>query len=205
MSMPFLIFTCDRCGIERCSTVAWGRFSYEAPTGRIDLVTTLGWCNSCNDLVPIEVLPTAESVRTVKVEIADKSMQLRKIAADLLGRRSWIQRLFKIAPTLTPEAKELEWDLRCIEEHLEQLIQRVAVLQHRVSDGRCLHCGQTDWHQLAFQKNPWSSDGPTTTSTVHPACGGRFSVRRSELSLSMRLTHRLYDVHGRFLREEAQR
>ncbi len=206
MSMPFLIFTCDRCDATWDSMVLWGRFSYEGLGGLLGVGRDVGWCHSCATLTAVEALPQDEEAQVFEVNIA-KKMQAAKDGRDEAMRgRSWIRRVLDIAPKEPREIRALDYDISYMQEKLQALNERLSFLRHRESKERCLRCGSTGCFPLVFKIRPLglyeAPDPPVPTEATHPGCGGRLLVQYSDYTVSTNMNHRVYYKEGRFLREE---
>jgi hypothetical protein len=204
MSMPFLMFSCDRCSFSGTSVVIWGRFSYESPSGLVSLNRILGWCDSCQGLVPIEILPTLEWIEKLESDIAQNKRLVAERRAKTAGGRSWLARLLPLKPHLPPEVQHIEFQTSFLENDLREGRNRYNLLSARVSKPRCLICGSEDCFTLPKNIRPLGSpDNPgpaVATGVKHPGCGGTIMVQYSRDRISIRLSHRVYDREGRLVR-----
>ena len=205
MSMPYLEFTCNRCGVKGDSTVRWGRFSYEGRAGLIDVRRDVGWCSSCGALAPVETLPDRKAVQSLLTSIAEKVTVARDRKSAAMHGRSRRARIFN-ASKHAREIAALDREVSYQEEALHEANELLFFLEHRESEARCLQCGETDFRPLVFDILPIGfleqPGPPVPTETLHPGCGGRFQVQHSGDSLMKVLSHRIYDREGRLLREE---
>ena len=66
MSSPYFVFSCTYCDFLATDKVLWGLFSYQGPQGLVPIERQVGWCNGCQDLEPIEVLPSEDRIRIIE-------------------------------------------------------------------------------------------------------------------------------------------
>lgn len=209
MSMPFLVFSCTACEYQGSSTVNWGQFTYEAQSRWVPIRRALGWCSSCEDIAPIEILPSNDAVRQLEMDIEQKAKRVDSYKADAARSRSLLGKLLGSQPRLPPDIQELDFQRSYRENDLQKERDRLDLLRRRDCGPKCLLCGSENCIPLPGKITPSGTDrtpGPATPFGMnHPACSGALLVAHSGLRVSRRLNHRLYDCDGNLLREEESR
>lgn len=206
--MPFLVFRCNQCDFKGNDMVTWGPFSYLSGFKFIPLERQLGWCPDCAKFVPVEILPTSESLISgaAQVESLRNAVEARRKYE--IPNRSWFKGLFKHTE-MSHEFIMLKCDLHVCKQTLKQAKARAAALSGRSAKPKCLECGSINAYALTMtmqaagdERNP----APAIPSGVlHPGCGGEFQVAHSDFWVNCVLPHRIYDTQGRFLRSEKQK
>lgn len=205
MSMPCLVYTCQRCDYVGFSTAFWGQFSYEWMGTLLDVDRERAWCNACSTFVPVERFPTARDLGELQTEIDRLGVIVAEQVAEARAGRTWWQRVSKTAPVLSRETNELRQRLVQTAQDLSLGRRLVEMLSGRVAAPRCLWCGGTDWFALREELEPSGTylrpGPPIAIGVVHPTCGGELLVQYSEDHPHILRRHRIYDSEGVFLRD----
>lgn len=203
MSMPFIVISCTACAFRGSSTVVWGQFSYEEINERIPIGRDLAWCASCNDMTAAEVVPTNHSIKLLEVLVGTKSEAIAELERDAASRRTWFQRLFGISASVDAEARTLSIELSRHERELADAKVQARFLSGRQSPPKCLMCGAVEFVRLpanlpllGSERSPGS---PVPIGMKHPGCSGEFIAAHSEIRISMKRMHRIYDREGNFV------
>lgn len=197
--------TCSKCGEITYGSVAWGRYEYELPDGRLcSLSRSLGWCFGCQAFQPVEDLGPGDL--DIWREYYENQIMAMQARLKKLGTRS------PIAKLLFTETEEQQLQLainRKIaaldrETDLKRSFQ--AAMKTRKSPERCLKCGST---KVIKPIMPEFNDPERTGNAIvvlgmkHPPCAGELIRRERVLSVNMRFdTRRIYSIEGEFLRKE---
>lgn len=203
MSMPCVIYTCTACNFRGADYIVWGRFHYRTPSGEIDLERTLGWCDDCGKLAPIEVLPTQDRLAAIQKTIDDYSLRLDVISSDEQATRTWWMRLLGLKPS-SPDRPNLERWLRELKQNQAELKTVVEALSGRRAGPRCLVCASESVRQIPrpFMPSEYESADPYAVIPVdmqHPGCTGQLMACNSEFRLNMQLLKRVYDPEGHLI------
>lgn len=203
MSMPFLVFTCTACDYHGNSTVLWGQFDYEDQGRRVPIKRMLGWCESCDDLAPVEVLPSAARLRELQSAIDEKAARVESHKAVAAQGRSLLGKLLGSRPRLPPDIQELDFQRSYAEEELKEERARLEFLAGRDTTAKCLCCGSEGWIPLprgylpsGTAENPGP---PVPVGLNHPDCSGQLLVAHSGIRVSRRLDHKFFDRDGYLL------
>jgi len=206
MSMPFLSFSCSRCDFRASSTVCWGRFSYDGPSGLIPLNKGIGWCKDCSKIVPVEILPSIQRIEELKSEITENKRHVTQYEERIKQSRSKIKNLLKISVNLPHEIEKRQWQCEYLSGKIEEEQQRLKLLSFRKSEPRCLRCASVncflfpkDFKPLGSSESPGP---PVEIGVTHPRCGGNLRVEHSGIRLNMGIKHRIYDTEGCLIRRE---
>lgn len=205
MSMPFLEFSCRRCGFTGTDTVTWGRYSYLATNTLVPINRQLGWCNRCAGLVAVEILPTNERLKAMTEEITSARRNQDRRHEREKENRPWFKKFIRIHH-MSPEFQEAEFQIGCREDALKKEQLRHSALSTRVSKSKCLSCGSEEsfpFPEGVRAAGTYDDPAPAVPSGVkHPICGDELLVKHSDIWANVALTHRLYDLEGRLIRVE---
>ncbi|MGE0558104.1 MAG: hypothetical protein AB7E73_15700 [Burkholderiales bacterium] len=200
MSMPFLIFTCTACDYQGSSTVIWGRFDYDNQGQKLPIKRMLAWCESCDDLAPVEILPSVSRIQELRIAIEEKTAQVSRYREAAAQGRSLLGKLVGAQPRLPPEIQELDFQRSYAEDELREEHMRLEFLAGRESSAKCLLCGSDAWIDLPLGYRPsGTADKPGPPVRVglrHPGCSGQLLVAHSGIRVSRRLDQKHYDRDG---------
>jgi hypothetical protein len=206
MSATFITFTCDTCNYIGASSAVWGVFAYESPSGYIDVNRELGWCYQCEDLAPIEVIPSLESIQDIEHEIEKGAQQLHEIKNQAREGRSFLKKLLHLPAQIPDDGRMIEAVRKHFNRELEEEHKRSDLLKGRKSKPRCLSCGSERCFVLPGYTKPAGSDEypgePVSTGIKHPNCGGDLMAQYSGIRASMIFERRIYDKEGCLIRTE---
>lgn len=199
MSMPFSIIVCNRCKASWQSTRLWGLFCYELDGGVIAYADrTLGWCDGCRQMQPIEVLPSNEDLqqRLQKAQQALATHEATMTEHELQGAplTRW-QRFVEgfLRPTaLKEQRKRVEWHQR-LQKDVVVAIAHLQWRDTRLSSPRCLHCSSTEVTPVGYTLD---RQHPYDLALAHPHCGGVLTVHKSTVQLSSSRRELFYDPEG---------
>jgi hypothetical protein len=180
MSVPFSTICCDGCALEQPGYITFGQFVYSDGPFEAPLRRGYGFCQSCDAVVAMEVLPTDQDLVLKQPEPAPTPNWGRRLSQSIFGQ--------KAHPPQEDNRSEVA------------VLQSVSDLQR---DPVCLTCGSSDCFDIParhFYRGPRTTHA---TSVFHPGCGGRFLIRSSDgLRIALRMKKRSYDIHGQLLRED---
>jgi hypothetical protein len=207
MSATFKTLTCDSCNYIGASSAVWGHFIYDSPSDNDVWVNReLGWCYQCEDLAPIEVLPSLESIQEIEHMIEKKAQELHEIKQKARQGRSFLRKLLQLPAYMPDTGRMVESDQFRFKHNLAEERKRFDLLKGRKSKPRCLSCGNERCFVLPEYTKPPGSDEypgePVSTEIKHPNCGGNLMVQYSGIRASMIFEHRIYDIEGRLIRIE---
>jgi hypothetical protein len=204
MSMPFLAFTCTGCEFKGSSMAVWGQFSYDSAGKPVPMKRRLAWCTSCEDLVPLEVLPNETTIRELESEIAHTKEVIANFMSKAEQQKSWLQRLAGSSVKMSAEMQDVDTQRSYREDELKGERARASFLAARRSAPKCMFCGGKNCLEFPIKISPRGTDRmpgpPASIGMKHPSCGGDFMVEHSGIRISKRLSHRLYDCEGTFLK-----
>ena len=212
MSVPFKVFSCSRCEFFATDLFLSGFFSYESSSGLFSVSRELGWCNECNDISPVEKIPTAQEIAASESEIYKKEEHVAHLQDSLEKKRSWFRKLFKISVRIPAEIQNLKIECEYLRTYMETDRKILLLLISRKSPPRCLKCGSTDC--MLLPKIPYipapdyplfSTEDPGPPIKIgfkHPSCNGELLVKYSDVWISFKKKHRIYDTEGLLIRSE---
>lgn len=183
MSLPVEKIYCDRCAFWSNTMVTWGNYSYRLADGReAPLYLVLGWCHTCNDIVPVENLMDREEVEESITEL-ERSLK----AAAPTGLSRWL-------PWMRNNAR---YEQEYWREELEEVMKRRDFLRQRQSPSRCLKCSGTDVAPLRYGV-PAEGESAVRIDFLHPGCGGNLWIVSEGMRVAMRYRETLlFDGQGR--------
>lgn len=203
MSMPFVEYSCTDCDFGSADHVIWGRFHYRTSKGEVDLERTLGWCDSCATLAPIEVLPSDDSLAKSLVQIEECKQQLDAISKlESASRPLWI-RLLGLSDW-SYDRMDLQRQLNDLKQGHVDLKARTLLLRDRRSGRRCLVCSSESVRQIPRPAMPGESEFSALYEQIHvgmqhPGCTGQLVAADSGTRIRMHLFKRVYDLEGHLL------
>ena len=172
MSISFLKISCSECDFSGSSLVAFGTFRYKSENSYFDLDRSFGLCLDCNAIVPIEILPDADTFHRAK--------QLRKTYT---GR---------------PLLKLLEKDVAkyLASQQNFEILEKVIDLNRK---SVCLECGKAAIRELEIPKNV-SDTFWINIDQSHPWCSGKLQVKHSgSLRIAPQEITKLYNIYGELI------
>lgn len=185
MSMPYTIIECDTCSKKWFSYDFWGMKSYRFNDGRnLHINSVIGWCKCCNDFTNIEKSLTKEEIKN-KLELLHYNWSEKKTIREYL-----FYRFFRLKQQF-----KLKFD-KLYRKQFQEIHSLEDFYKSRKSPSKCLKCGSTQIEEA----NLWGNEGKNPI--LHPNCGGRFGLQKSDMRIAMRLKHRFYSLEGDFLFEE---
>lgn len=201
MSMPFEIYSCSRCEFQGWSTVVWGFFSYLDGDAVIPLQRSLGWCEACASLAPVEVLPSAAALARLEAASAAAAARLQPLLAAARRRQQRLARLLGWPLRLDLETAAAEAEFEQAQRELAEARARAAALRARSSGPRCLHCGSHACVPLPPSAAA-ATGAPASVGMAHPGCGGELLRQPAGFRVAAGMTSRYYDLEGRLVRLE---
>jgi hypothetical protein len=206
MSMPFTVFSCNRCDFGGSSIVNRGASCYQSGEQQAYVNKQLGWCAQCADLCSAENLPTVASITAMAKEYAGLQKVVEDCRSELKTKRSWLAKLFNGSIRLPDEMLYAESDMMDLDNQLQDDRQCIEILKGRQSPARCLTCGSTeitylphDYKLLGCPDNPGP---PVPIHFLHPGCGGELLAQYSDIRFSLKSVRRFYDTEGNLLSDE---
>lgn len=200
MSVPATDITCDRCDYSGSTGVCFGIFKYQTPFGSISLPRTLGWCNSCESVAPIEDTDQAARFKSLKDDVADLESSLAEEIEKAKRSKPFLRRLFS---NHQPDNEAIRTIRVSLDNLSQELVSPSALASYLISmgDAHCLSCGSSD--VFRFPGLPAGLDDfyseqrvPKAIGIQHPGCGGEMYAATSEVRINRRFSERLYTLYG---------
>jgi hypothetical protein len=200
VSIPATNITCNICNYSGSTGVVFGIFKYQTPLGNISLPRTLGWCNSCDSVAPIEDTDLVTRRESLTSDIEDaKALLVEEIERAEISR-SFLARLFSSQRPDNDTIRKLRVELA----NFQQELARPSVLADYLTspeEPTCLSCGSSD--VFRFPKMPAGLDDfdsedrtPKPIGVRHPDCGGEMYAETSDVRINRRFSERLYSLCG---------
>lgn len=190
MSVNATVITCSKCSFLSSDGVTNGRFKYKTNDGLINLIRKLAWCNVCQTLVPVEVIPNDCEVNKLKEELLQRNQDIEKEKSRLKEQQSIIAKiLFK------PDSFMLQ-ELSITKDMLQDSINEMKNLKQYVDTNRkprCLECGS---HEILYLPSLSYEEVPIPIGMKHPGCGGEFLAAVSPIRFSIKYKERVYTTDG---------
>jgi len=179
------VILCSLCNYSTNEAILWGVYEYVISDNVfLHMKRTYGWCYSCKEIKPIEVLP-------------DKPKLEKELEVLNSTRKRW---------TALTEFKSNR-ALETVDEKIKEIQDCLKFLNLRKAPPRCLTCGSTDVVNIV---RPNVQEGESVQlAFTHPGCGGTFTVKNSRndsgIRFNWRIYRRLYSVNGQFISKEIWR
>lgn len=191
MSVPHINLTCDRCEASWSPLQLNKHRVYLDGDVEVPIYSTLGWCESCAALRPVEHF---EDAVWTQQEIDEIEAELQSLSD------TWMKRLgLRLFP-----GKRVSVDWRA--EKLSSLQHRLVLIAKRRGDEACLVCGSRQLQPFTGDYSlemdgTFSYVGSKPTGFIHPGCGGEFIATGSDIRfIFSRITY-CYSVEGRLIEE----
>lgn len=182
VSIPFTNLECDKCGFQGGNGVVYGDFRYVDGDSEILLERTLGWCSDCQGFVAVEQFDDREEV-AAKIEKIQDEVRIGK------NKRPSFS-LFNKRPKQPLDRRD----------QLPGLFRRLALIEKRKGQEKCLHCGSVNVSQFDgdySQVDPFASEQETIhTGYFHPGCGGEILATASTMRFFIKYQPKFYSVDG---------
>jgi hypothetical protein len=202
MSVPYSIIFCEKCHATWSSLILNGYFEYILTNGHcVNVERNLGWCHSCNSVVPVERLPRKDEV-TANLQDAERALSQELASSPTTITQRWIWRFSK------KKRDRFERTISFRKSAVNKCVSKLELLSLRTDPEKCLKCGSviiisyedlpvfTSTEQRHFILPP-----PKQTNYMHPGCGGVLSLKTSGgLRLSVEHPKHIYDVNGNLTR-----
>lgn len=201
MSVPATDITCDRCDYTGSTGVAFGIFKYQTPFGKITLPRTLGWCNSCESLAPIEDVDQIIRYKSLKNDLSELESALSEEIDKAKKEMPLLARLFSKQEPDNEVIREIRVSLV---NYSQELARPSALASYLMLGGEahCLTCGSSD--VFRFPKIPSGLDDfysterhPRLIGIKHPGCGGEMYAATSTVRLNRRFSEKTYSLYGK--------
>jgi hypothetical protein len=207
MSVPAIDITCDRCNYSGSTGIIFGIFKYQTPFGNISAPTTLGWCNSCESVSPIENTDQSVRFNSLKDDILNLESSLTEEIYKENRSRPFFARLFSLRHPDTLSFRMMHDTMT----FLRQELIKPSVLKMYLTlpgDAHCLSCGSSSVFQ--FPEMPAGLDDFYSEQRVlqpigvrHPGCGGEMYAATSMIRINRRFSERIYTLFGERLKDKA--
>lgn len=200
MSVPAIDITCDQCDYSGSTGVCFGIFKYQTPFGSIALPRTLGWCNSCDSVSPIELTDQAARFTSLRNDISDLEASLVEEIEKAKKARPFLHRLFS---NRQPDNEAIRRIRVSLDNLSQELVYPSALASYLTSMGvaHCLSCGSSD--VFRFPEIPADLDDfysehrvPVAIGIQHPGCGGEMYAVTSKARINRRFTEKIYTLYG---------
>ena len=176
MSLPYLIFNCDKCDFESSSMRAWGSRLYKVEDQYFPIKKTLGFCLECKNFESIEEIPVLEvfeRAKEIHLSLKDDSSEF-------------------------PYTEDNDVLDIAVEKNLYILEDVIMSKRPPV----CLKCGSIKVSDVSLPKNvSYSETEFIVMEYSHPECGGKLLVRGSGRR-RVAIRHdifSLYDTQGKLI------
>ncbi|WP_432698584.1 hypothetical protein ACQUQP_09645 [Marinobacterium sp. YM272] len=191
MSVPHINLTCNRCDASWSPLQLNKRRVYLDGSVEVPLHSTLGWCEECAALRPVEHFEdaawTQQEIDAIQAELQSLSdTRVKRFALRLLpGKRATV-----------------DWLAR----QISSLQRRLALIAERRGDEACLVCGSRQLQSFngdysLEMDDTFSYVGSKPTGFLHPGCGGEFIATGSDVRFILSRTTYCYDLEGRLIDE----
>lgn len=199
MSMPVSTYRCTACDLNRWSSGTWGYRYYVYGESKLQMHVAMGWCNSCNDLQAIEVLPDTEGELKRKNKLDTLQAELTEIIAAIPAAKTW----WPFRAKRGHAQANLEYQISSAEEKLTEYRLSREALSARSSKGRCLRCESENCIALPpHQADYYNTEAePSPIRFMHPGCGGQLTIADEGTRLNVQLTDKAYDLEGHLIGE----
>lgn len=193
MSMPTMTLECDKCGYAGSTGMTHGNLVYKDGDVEIHLRRTLGWCDDCATLVPMEDFSEEEAVL---LRLADEIEYLKKND----------QKSITVCLTKTSKSRR---DHRYDE--ITELTHWLHLAKQRKGTEKCLRCESTNvrefdgkyhWVESAYEDVPDEQLQPT--GFIHPQCGGEIMAKSCPMRFRLLMEPRYYSMDGRYLEQASE-
>lgn len=197
MSMPVATYKCTACDFSRWDAITWGYRYYLYGRIKVPMKVSPGWCQACNDLVAVEVLPTATREAELLKQFNAIEDQLNESYIYFPLRKRWWQ----CHARKTQQQLELESEIESGKARLAEYRLRRAALSTRTSLARCLRCSFENCAPLPSHEADYfdMASAPAPIGFTHPGCGGELLAICDGTRLSLVMTETAYDIEGRRL------
>jgi hypothetical protein len=205
MSIPVATYRCTSCDLSLWSSSIWGFRYYLYGESKVRMGVAMGWCNACEGLGAIEVLPDVDGERALQKKLKILQAELGETLAANSPRKRWWRRHAR----KSAKQADLEYSVQLAEKTLAEYLLARKALSSRVSRARCLRCGSEDClclppHQANYSNtntNTNSKSLPVPVGFQHPGCGGQLTVACEGTQVNMLLTGKAYDQEGHLVAE----
>ena len=199
MSMPVATYRCSSCDFSRWSSGAWGYRYYVQGESKLQMHVKMGWCNTCNDLQAIEVLPDADGELKHHQELEALQGELTAILAATPPAKAW----WPFRAKKSSAQANIEYAISSAEEKLTEYRLCRTALSTRTSKARCLGCGSEDCVALPEHSADYFDTEaiPVPIGFIHPGCGGQLTIACEGMRLNVKLTDKAYDLEGHLIGE----
>ena len=196
MSVPTCEIFCSQCDFQSSSTLTWGKREYQLADGAfLQVRVSIGWCENCSNLVPVEDL----SFKGLQGHIDYDQKQLCQLQEKIKKASSGIW------ATLGRTKGQIEWlkdQIKYSEESLKRFKLYESLFKSRESPSRCLICSKFPVIECDFP-NPPEGGIKIVTDNIHPKCGGKFMIADIGLRVSINFWKvDIYSTEGVFIRKE---
>jgi len=191
MSVPHIDLTCNKCG-EGWSPLQLNKDRvYLDDDVEVPLYSTLGWCEDCAALRPVEHFHdtawTQEEINEIDAELAQLT-------------NTWFKRL--TVRLFNSNSGHREW----LEERRTALMHRLVLIEKRCGDEACLTCGSRHLQPFTGDYSLELDDtfayvGSKPTGFIHPGCGGEFIATGSDIRFHFARIKYCYSSDGTLIAE----
>jgi hypothetical protein len=191
MSVPHINLTCNKCG-EGSSPGQLNRHRvYLDGDVEVPVYSTLGWCEDCAALRPVEHFNDAVWTQEEIDEIDSELAQMFD---------TWRKRLF--IRLFNSNSGHREW----LEQRRTTLTRRLALIEKRRGDEACLTCGSRHLQPFTGDYSletdgTFAYVGSKPTGFIHPGCGGEFIATGSDIRFHFARITYCYSLDGTLIAE----
>lgn len=188
MSVPHSDIYCTHCDYHGRTNILNGGYWYYHEGVFCHLDKQYGWCQNCNDLVPMELLHNLnDQLDDAFDEIAEKVSHL--VAGKVRFNFTEASRSETESTLGTINAIKLKYQIH----------------SKRKGQERCLRCGShnvTPAEEFNTLRKSIDEVGQTATGYRHPGCGGEFVLVPSSIRLNIAYRPKCYTFDGEFIDDE---
>ncbi len=191
MSVPHTNLVCNQCNASASTLQLYKYRIYLDGDVEVPVRSTLGWCEACAAIRPVERFDDAAQVRA-KLEDIETELNQRS--------SSWLKRLLNRA---LPARRS---SLIQLSKERGTLQHRLALIEKRHGNEACLNCGSrrllpfTGNYELALGDD-FLYKGSKPTGFFHPGCGGEFLAEGSDIRFHFARITYCYSPAGKLLEE----
>jgi hypothetical protein len=191
MSVPHTNLVCNQCNASASTLLLYKHRIYLDGDVKVPVRCTLGWCEACSTIRPVERFDDAAHV-CAKLDDIETELNQRS--------SSWLKRLFnRVLPASRSSLIQLSKEFVTLQ-------HRLALIERRHGDEACLSCSSrrllpfTGDYELELGGD-FFYKGSKPTGFFHPGCGGEFVAQASDIRFNFARITYCYSPAGELLEE----
>jgi hypothetical protein len=184
--MPTYNLRCDRCDYSVSNMILWGAYLYRDEAVDFTCHRTMGWCDDCRELTPIE------DFDQIDFDIQEIESRAKWLAGESVSVWKNLLRVF---------FKSRRVHLASFADDIIAATKTIKLSRKRIGSERCLLCGGNcvrafDGDVDVKMSSGLTYKGQNNTGFLHPGCEGEFIAEGSNMRFSVRLRTRIYSPDG---------